>query len=350
MLLKAFTFTLFVGLCALASPLTQADSLSLGKVQTAAVTKADISQPYIVKKGDTLWDIADHFFQNPQRWIKVWERNLYITNPDLIYPGNTIWFDGKRLQQGGLTTVKPTPKVLIKPVERLEVPDDHSIMLTALARQDFINPEDINGVGHILDSLDDRLNFGANDRVYVQLNKTAKVGDLFDVFRNSDVVHNLHSANIAGVLVQHLGQIRITSASGATYRGLVVKAFEEMSRGDRLKPARSIDPHITPIASTRSLSGSIMYIRNNAHEAAQNQVIGISLGQNDGLKTGTVMAVLRSGRIVADKLAHKNVLLPTEKIGELIVLVPQKQASIALITSSTASIHIGDRVVTTAVP
>ncbi len=347
---KGIALALIAGLFFMLSPLAQAAELDNKSPELAGDVKADIEQPYMVKKGDTLWHIADYFFNNPKQWIKVWERNLYITNPDLIYPGNKIWFDGKRLRQGGLSLVKPVPQVIIKPVERMEAHTDASIMLTALARQDFIQPDQDHGVGHVLDSLDDRLNYGVNDRIYLHMNQPTKIGSLFDVFRNSDVIRDPNTGKPAGILVEHMGQVRITSVENSVYRGLIIKSFEEISRGDRLKPARVIDHHITPIQADHALSGTVMYIRNNAREAAQHQVIGISLGIGDGLKAGTIMNILKSGRMVSNQMNDEPVMLPTEKVGELLVLVPQQRASIALITKSIAPIHLGDAVQASPVP
>jgi len=328
----------------------QATATESNPAPPVGAIKAGISQPYVVKKGDTLWHIADYFFNDPGKWIKVWERNLYITNPDLIYPGNKIWFDGTRLRQGGLTLVKPVPQIIIKPVERIETHTDTSIMLTALERQDFIQPDQDQGVGNVLDSIDERFNYGVNDRIYLHMNQATKIGALFDIFRNSDVIRDPNTGKAAGILVEHMGQVRITSVENGIYRGLITKAFEEISRGDRLKPAHSIDRHITPIQSSQALSGSVMYIRNNAHEAAQNQVIGINLGRDNGLKAGTLMSILKHGRLVRNHRNDASILLPSEKVGELLVLVPQQHASIALITTSTAPIHIGDTIQTHTAP
>ena len=45
---------------------------------------------YTVKKGDTLWDISNHFFDSPWLWPGLWSQNKQIKNPHLIYPGNRI--------------------------------------------------------------------------------------------------------------------------------------------------------------------------------------------------------------------------------------------------------------------
>jgi len=329
---------------ALASLPSYAGEAKAAAAISASAVKADVSKPYIVKKGDTLWDIANHFFKDPWKWLKLWEHNLYITNPDLIYPGNQIWFDGKRLSQGGLSMSHPQPQVIIRPVERMERRTDSSLLLTVLQRQGFIQPNQVQGVGYIVDSRDDRLNYGSHDFVYLKLEQPAKVGTLFDVFRSTDAVRDPQSGNALGLLVRHMGQIRISSQHNGIYRGVVVKAFEELSRGDRVKPARVIDYHLRLSRSKSHLLGTVIYIRNDAHEAAQHQVIGINLGLNDGVKAGMQMFIYKAGRVVEDKVSGGAVLLPQERIGAVIVLATQPQAAIALITKSTAPINIGDAI------
>jgi delta 1-pyrroline-5-carboxylate dehydrogenase len=111
-----------------------------------------------------------------------------------------------------------------------------------------------------------------------------------------------------------------------------------------LKPAKKIDTRITPSHPDGSLAGKVLYIRNNAAEAGQNQVIGISLGLGDGLKAGTALSIHRAGRNVKDQVAGGKVLLPEEKIGELLVLVAQTGGSLAMVVDSTSAINIGDAV------
>ncbi len=304
--------------------------------------RPEASQPYIVKKGDTLWDIADHFFQNPRQWLKIWEKNLYITNPDLIYPGNKIYFNGGK--SGGLEVVKLEPRVVVKPVERLEGAIDASVVMTALMRQDFIHSDELEGAGYILDSRDERINFGQHDHVYVKLNQPAAPGTLLDVFRTTKAIINPATGHDMGILVEHLGQIRVTSEEGGIHRGVVARAFEEISRGDRLKLARDSNMRIIPQSASQKLKGSVMFMRHGGREATQQQVLGISLGSRDGIKPGMVMSIYKAGRTVDDAVSGEKAQLPREKAGELIVLVPQEQASLALVTNFMAPIHIGDTV------
>jgi len=306
--------------------------------------RADIKQPYIVKKGDTLWDIAHHFFKQPEKWLKIWEQNLYITNPDLIYPGNKIRFSPEAPKGGGLSVSRTRPQVRVRPAEHIEAGVDTSMVVTALLHQDFIRPEAVDAAGYVLDSPDERINYGANDRIYMKFSTPVEEGDAFDVFRTADPVNDPASGKTAGMLVRHLGRVRITARSGDIIEGIVIRAFEEISRGDRLKPARSISTRVAPDYPARPLAGNIIYIRNNASEAGQNQIVGINLGEQQGLKTGSVLKILKAGRTIHDTVSGGDATLPQDNIGELIVLAPQKHASIALVIRSTHPINLGDAV------
>jgi hypothetical protein len=50
----------------------------------------DAGGTYTIKQADTLWDISNTFLRDPFLWPLIWKVNPYITNPDLIYPGNTL--------------------------------------------------------------------------------------------------------------------------------------------------------------------------------------------------------------------------------------------------------------------
>jgi len=46
---------------------------------------------YVIKKGDTLWAIANKFLGNGSKYPEIFEANReVIKDPDLIYPGQKI--------------------------------------------------------------------------------------------------------------------------------------------------------------------------------------------------------------------------------------------------------------------
>lgn len=50
-----------------------------------------ISGAYIVKQGDTLWDLSGEYFQDPFAWPDLWEKNRHIQDPHWIYPGDSLY-------------------------------------------------------------------------------------------------------------------------------------------------------------------------------------------------------------------------------------------------------------------
>jgi hypothetical protein len=67
---------------------------------------------HVVKKGDTLWDLAKAYLKNPFRWPEVFQRNTDIVeNPHWIYPGETIRIPASEVKPEVLArvTTKPAP-------------------------------------------------------------------------------------------------------------------------------------------------------------------------------------------------------------------------------------------------
>ncbi|WP_258272958.1 LysM peptidoglycan-binding domain-containing protein, partial [Escherichia coli] len=64
----------------------------------------------VVKKGDTLWDIAQYFLRDAWQWPELWYTNSQVRNPHLIYPGDVLT----------LINVDGRPRLVREgPVERL---------------------------------------------------------------------------------------------------------------------------------------------------------------------------------------------------------------------------------------
>jgi len=61
---------------------------------------------YIVKKGDTMWDLSGQFLKDPFAWNDLWQQNKHIKDPHWIYPGDSLYINA--LDSGSKTSVPDT--------------------------------------------------------------------------------------------------------------------------------------------------------------------------------------------------------------------------------------------------
>ena len=90
--------------------------------QDDSVLKDGHPERYVVRKGDTLWDISNTFLNTPWLWPEIWQVNPQIANPHLIFPGDVVslvYIDGRpRLVVQRGRDVKLSPKVRVSSNER----------------------------------------------------------------------------------------------------------------------------------------------------------------------------------------------------------------------------------------
>ena len=130
----------------------------------------------------------------------------------------------------------------------------------------------------------------------------------------------------------------------------IVSAKEEMRVGDRLvpEPPRELVAYV-PRAPERPVDASIVSVYGDAVSiVGQNQVVVISRGAQDGIETGHVLAILKSGPIILDRSQlgeRATIKLPDERAGLLMVFRAFDRLSYALVLEISDTIQVGDKVV-----
>jgi hypothetical protein len=130
------------------------------QAQQAPAINPDAPSRYIVKRGDTLWDLSQQFLAEPWRWPEIWEANPQVRNPHLIYPGDELalfYRDGKpviRLSRGEEVTevIEPAAPGAPPVISRQTGPREFKLtpQARALSREDAIPTIPIDAIQQFL--------------------------------------------------------------------------------------------------------------------------------------------------------------------------------------------------------
>ena len=151
---------------------------------------------YTIVKGDTLWDLSEHFYDSPWVWPNLWEQNqeVPIPNPHWIYPGQQVRvFSREELQRMAAPLKEPEPEVAPPPEPSFYfyAPIDMVVFVRA----------PVSPSGTIFKVKEDKGLISQMDLVYVQPAEDCnfKVGDRFTVFRTLESLKDPDTSKSAGI-------------------------------------------------------------------------------------------------------------------------------------------------------
>ncbi|MGF1759726.1 LysM peptidoglycan-binding domain-containing protein [Photobacterium sagamiensis] len=317
------------------------------------LVRADVDDVYIVKKGDTLWDISSHFLANPWLWPTLWQANAYIANPHLIYPGDQlhlVWADGQpRLRLKKTVKLSPSIRVTRSPITTLQ----QQLIFPYLAEHQLITPPNMTELPRVLGTSDERGYMVKGDTVWVDT--ALDIGEKWWVYRpETDFVRKgVQQKNI--VSLQEIAKLEVTARKGQLSLLSVVSFRQEVHQNDLLLPA----PHsgsppamtFSPSESTVDIQASVLGHLDGRGYIATSQVVVLDRGHLDGLIAGNVLQLYRPGAKVMgnkgryhyqtdSKIGQKHQLSDIH-IGEVMVIRPYDYFSLAVVTRSTEPFRAG---------
>jgi hypothetical protein len=320
----------------------------------APVIRETAPQRYVVQRGDTLWDISSTFLRDPWYWPEIWYVNPQIANPHLIYPGDVISLyyvdgrprlmidDGPRVRAERLSPqirTEPLPPPAEMPIQSL-----HQFLI----RPRVVSEEQLDQAAYILASQDDRLVFGAGDRVYVRGMADAEAEERYSIFRKGAELRDPATDELLGFEAIPVGDGEVVRGGDpATIN--ITRSDREALKGDRMMPLDNSDQDFvfTPHAPPANVDGRVISLFDAISQIARFQVAVINLGERNGIEQGHVLATYQSGRVVQDHFAGsvgrgEPVRLPDERIGVMMVFRTFEKVSYALVMESTRPIQVGD--------
>jgi len=335
------------------------------------VVKPDHPVRYTVKRGDTLWDIAEKFLRDPWVWPEIWSVNPEIENPHLIYPGDVIrlaYVEGEprlrvkrpgaapeekqRAEPGeeGTDVVKLSPRVRRQPVDEAvdAIPGD--AIRQFLNEPRVVTQQQIDAAPYILGNYDGRLISATGNVIFARgFAEGTQNGDRFTVFRPGEPLLDPQTGEQLGYETLKIGQAIVRRAEPPV-KLQVTGSSREILRGDRLMPSmpEPAKGQYIPKVPGNEVQGQIIKLFDAVARVGQNQLVVVNLGEREDMQVGHVLQISQSGGATQDPYATEGetetVELPRQRVGTLIIFKVFDKVSYGLILSSTQSIALDDRV------
>jgi hypothetical protein len=305
---------------------------------------------YVVQTGDTLWDIAGKYLNSNYYWPKIWERNTFIVNPHLIFPGDLLY-----LYPDGVVQV-PAPGQLTPGAKGTNIVSYKSSDMLG-----FVDMKTLETAGHIVDNKLDKTQLGEYDVVYTNLGKVDKieVGETFSVFRvkldhKGEWLKIFHpvTGELVGYQTIVLGEVRITKVLSKSSEAVIQNSYLEIHDGDFLTPyIEFIDleegqdwisqVEVIP-TDLEELKAYVIASRNGAKLIGNNDIVYIDKGAEHGVVRGNVFTIYKPCETVEDKVSKKEIQIPEKILGHIVVLEARQFTSVGLVTDTDIEIMVGE--------
>ncbi|MGS2718370.1 LysM peptidoglycan-binding domain-containing protein [Eionea flava] len=365
---KRFLYPLLLCLCIVLS--------SNNYAQEQPVIKANSPSSHTVVQGDTLWHISGKFLEDPWRWREIWQGNQQISNPNLIYPGDIVKLtivDGKPVltvdsstpvadnnastpnkqvyhSSAKLPTVKLSPQIYSTPINTTAIPEIPLERINSfLMHNRIVEPQVLEQAPHIVSGQSQRVILGAGDSMYARGTFT-DTRQTYGIYSKGKEFIDPDTKTVTAVQAIALGSAEITAQEGDLTTFLITRSLMEIrvGTGNRLLPnkEREIRATFLPTPPNSEVSGKIINTESGLSQVGRLDVVTINLGRDNDLAQGTILGIYKAGGTITDRSAQqnteKNVDLPNERAGLLMVFETFKKMSFAIVLEAEIGVTVSD--------
>jgi hypothetical protein len=334
---------------------------------TANAQQAPADQPqkeHVVRKGDTLWDLARSYLNDPFRWPMIYEANRRIVeNPNRIFPRETLLIPGLPAEQPVKVLGEPVeapaepeaveePEVEPEPepepsgnrsrfyVAPSQEPAAPTVISSERQRAAIVQPMEYVSAPWIGDSA----SIGINGRVIGPTDTRTASNKLVHAFHPHEelyvstraqvgerllVVRLTRSMRPYGWIVQPMGIVRVDSVGARAARGMITHQFADLKAGDFTIPLPAIPalPTVEPTEVAGGPSGRIIDFLDPQPLYATADIGFIDLGASRGLKIGDEVVAFLPER----RPSKNSPVVPAEPVAEMRIIK---------VTNNTATVRI----------
>lgn len=346
-------------------------------------------QTHVIAKGDTLWDLAAHYYGNPYLWPQIWEKNQYILDAHWIYPGDPLVLGpevapvdhladntpaGEEPGNGGgagaeeAAPTAPVPGVLTPaaaagaPVPLGSEGDIYCSGFIAPESQEFpfaivgteyerLGPDLNVGIKSEINTTYGRVgtlkvDLSTGDIIYLDGGKARGLspGTVFTVVSPQQRVLHPYTRETVGRYYHYVGRVRVLSVQENTAIAEIIQACDPVHVGEVLQPFEpepvplgrpsAMRPANYPAAEEKLRDAPVIVLsQDDVITLGQDHVVYIDRGADHDVTPGDIFTIYRMNREG----------MPPIVIGELAILSVHKSSSVAKIIQSRYPVYIGDR-------
>jgi hypothetical protein len=355
-----------------------------GSFYPISLSDAEIptTQSYVVQYGDTLWDIAGTYLGNPYRWREIHQNNPFITNPNLIYPGDVLGIvsglpgpvkEGLTAKTAGK---KLSDKRIARPWYGVPAPEREVVKAPPrpypiVASSDFIEAlgyiapysieeleaadfGQITGIEYsagetsakVIDSEYEQPGLVYGDFIYINRGSAQNIreGDVFLAFRPLREIRHPITSELIGTQIEVLGRLRVKALEPEISCAEIIKSYNYIEIGNPLIPVSELSlPLQKPLVGNSRSYGFKVGNQLIAHIIAERiGHRGISDGDIVFIDVGAAQGVQPADGFIIFREVGEG--YPKRSIGRILVLSVQKQTATALVTESVKTIELGEKV------
>jgi len=300
---------------------------------------------HIVVRGDTLWDISEHYFGNPFDWPKLWQWNTQILNPHWIYPGNKIRltpFPVLKAEEEKAAPPPPPPPPPPTPVVEAPPPPEKYYFATGNYGS-FISPKPIQPAGYIQRGIHKKPFMGDKEGVYLtqETGTGLHAGSRVCAYEQSEPIHHPVSRKFMGYIITFLGQIAIRDFRDGFYEGEIEEAYKEIPPKTPVADYNIPSAKIKIIEKSPFVEGTIIATAKKKTELSKNDLVFLDRGSANGLEQGHILSIILIGDTIQKFPTSSRAQLPSRNIGKLIIVGSMEKTSTAVILESVEPVHVG---------
>lgn len=338
------------------------------------------AKTHTIVKGDTLWDLAQRYYNNAYLWPQLWESNTWITDAHWIYPGDVLLVEGEGgapatvdANAGGPAVTGGGTMAQNGHAFTAEQTDDGLAVARATVTSNPIplgTESDIYCYGYIGDPNEPMPNWveshedyeikyvpravpempagaATGDLIYIRGGAATGLvaGETYIAVEPAEMVYHPATGELIGRQYDYIGQIRVlcTDTPEGRSRAVVIESCREIPIGARLKPFPQLPIPIARVpempewcaAPTNRSTGYIVDSRGWDLGVVEGNLVQINLGSEDQIEPGDFLTVFRPSPREDQ---------PRVVLGEIGILTTQARTATAVVVRAQREMVVGDQV------